>query len=136
MSDEDKEARLGYLTNWWNAYTSTVEEARGLDSGIIDSMLDDAPNQLREVGGYPGELSVRAGMVDRIMPANERREYLEELAGKDEESGGYRGISFMDYLSVAREPVEQKDDRIAVITAVGGIVDGSAEAGSIESIVD
>lgn len=39
----------------------------------------------------------------------------------------------MDYLSVAREPVEQKDDRIAVITAVGGIVDGSAEAGSIGS---
>ncbi|MBO6557844.1 MAG: signal peptide peptidase SppA [Pseudomonadales bacterium] len=133
MSDEDKEARLAYLTTWWDAYTSTVEEARGLESGMIDSILNDAPDQLREAGGYLGELSLRAGMVDKLMPADERRKYFEELAGKDEETGGYQGIAFMDYLSVARKPVEQKDDRVAVITAVGGIVDGSAEAGSIGS---
>jgi len=133
MSNEDKEARLGYLNTWWDAYTSAVEEARGLAPGTIDALVVDGPNRFREVGGNPAAMALKVGAADRLLPADERRQYLEDLAGKDEESGAYRHINFLDYLQVMRQPVEQNDARIAVITAVGSIIDGAAEAGTIGS---
>ncbi len=133
MSDEDKQAKLVYLNNWWDAYTSAVEEARDLAPGSIDEMFDDGPNRLRAAGGNPGAFSLQTGMVDQLMPADERRQYLKDLVGEDEDSGVFRHVTFMDYLQVQREPVEQKDTKIAVITAVGGIVDGEAKAGAIGS---
>ena len=134
MSPEDKEARSGIVDNWWRAYTGAMEAARGLEAGSIDEAINTMPDGLRAVDGNIGLFSQRVGMVDQLMTTDERRAYLEELAGKDEEEGGYRRIAFGDYLAAAREPVEHKDNKIAVITAVGGIVDGDAEAGSIGSV--
>lgn len=133
MSDEDKEARMGYLNNWWDAYTAAIEEARGLESGVIDEMLENGPEELRVVEGNPAELSLKMGIVDRLMSLDERLQYLKDLAGEDEETGSYRHVGFGDYLKAQRKPVEHGDAKIAVITAVGGIVDGQAEAGAIGS---
>lgn len=133
MSDEDREARLGILNAWWSAYTTSVEEARNLTEGSLNEMLHDLPNQLRQVEGNPAQLALKMKLIDRLMAADERRAYLSKLAGEDEETGEYRRISFEDYLTVSRKPVEHKDNKIAVITAVGGIVDGDAPAGGIGS---
>ena len=133
MSDEDREARLAILDTWWNAYTTSVEIARNLTEGSLNEMLHDLPNQIRQVEGNPARLSLKMGVIDRLMAADERRAYLKELAGEDEETGEYRRISFTDYLTVSRTPVEHKDNKVAVITAVGGIVDGDAKAGGIGS---
>ena len=133
MSDEDREARLAILDGWWVAYTKAVEDARGLEEGSLNEMLHDMPDRIRQVEGNPARLSLESGLVDRLMTADEQRAYLEELAGVDEETHAYRRIGFEDYLSVARKPVEHKDRKVAVITAVGSIVDGHAKPGGIGS---
>ena len=133
MSDEDKEARLGILNNWWQAYTTAVESARGLPQGSMDELLNDAVNQIRQVDGDLGRLAVKTGLVDRLVTDDERRAYLIELTGKDEEKDTYRGIAYLNYLAVAREKPDEKPNKVAVITAVGTIIDGDAKSGGIGS---
>ena len=133
MSEEDKEARLGILDSWWDAYTGAVQSARGLPDGSIDGFLDDAPDKIRQVNGDLAQMAVEMGIVDRLLTADEGRAYLIELAGEDEKSNEYKRISYGQYLTVARNPELSEDNKIAVITAVGTIIDGKARAGGIGS---
>jgi protease-4 len=69
------------------------------------------------------------------MSDRERAEYLVGLIGADEEDEQrYRGIGFEDYLALNPTKAEASEQKIAVITAVGSIVDGYADAGSIGSL--
>jgi protease-4 len=133
MSDEDKEARLGILNNWWSAYTKDFEMTRALAAGSVDQILADTENELKESGGNLGEFALRSKFVDRLITNFELRNYLRELTGEDDESGEFRSIGFEDYLASERESEEIEGNKIAVITAVGSIVDGYAEAGTIGS---
>jgi len=133
MSDEDREARLAILNEWWKTYTSGVEAARGMVSGSIDAMLQNAPKELRLVQGGLARLSLEKGLVDRLVTNSERRSYLMELAGKDADGNNFRGITYKNYLNAARQTVKHKAGKIAVLTAVGPILDGEASAGEIGS---
>lgn len=136
MSAEDQEARLALLNNWWGAYTSAIESARDLPEGSLDAVLQDFPKHIRQANGDVAQASVDMGLVDRLITDDELRDYLVELAGESEEEGKegeYRRISYQAYLAATRKPEKQKDNRVAVITAVGTIVDGSAKAGTIGS---
>ncbi|MFT7242801.1 MAG: protease-4 [Candidatus Azotimanducaceae bacterium] len=134
MSDEDKAARMGILNNWWSAYTNDFELARALPEGSIDQKLANIENELKKSDGNLGVLSLESKLVDRLITDVDLRTYLRELTGEDEESGEYRAIGFEDYLASERKPESVKGKKIAVITAVGSIVDGYAEAGTIGSL--
>ncbi len=133
MSDEDKEARLGILDNWWSAYTYEFEAARELEVGSIDRNLNNISTELKNAGGNLAQLSLDLKLVDRLVTSFELRQYLKSLTGEDEETEEYRAIGFNEYLSVERKPEKITGKKIAVITAVGGIVDGEAKSGSIGS---
>ena len=78
---------------------------------------------------------MNSGWVDQLMSNRERAEYLVGVIGADEEDEQrYRGIGFEDYLALNPTEAEAAEHKIAVITAVGGIVDGYADAGSIGSL--
>jgi protease-4 len=134
MSDEDREARLGIINNWWGAYTRDLEAARQLPGSSIDDAMQDIPGLLAESEGNLGRISLATGLVDKLVTNDENRAMLVELTGEDEETGDYRGIGFLDYLALASTPEKQKANKIAVITAVGTIVDGHAKAGTIGSL--
>ncbi len=133
MSKEDREARLAIMNTWWDAYTGEVETARGMDKGSVDAMLHNAPRQIHLVDGNLARLSLEKGLVDRLVSDSERRSYLIELAGEDKENNDYRGVPYKNYLRAARLPVLHKAGKIAVITAVGTILDGEAPPGEIGS---
>jgi len=133
MSDEDREARLEILTAWWKAYTDGVEEARGMAAGSIDAMLRDGPEQIRLAQGNLARLALEKGLVDRLVTNTERRDYLIELAGEDKKKNDYQGVGYKQYLRSAGKPAQQKASKIAVVTAVGNILDGDAPAGEIGS---
>ncbi|MGI9286369.1 MAG: signal peptide peptidase SppA, partial [Pseudomonadales bacterium] len=133
MSDEDREARLAIMDKWWDAYTGAVETTRGLDKGSLNTFLHDAPNQIRLVDGNLSRLALKKGLVDRLVSDDERRTYLIELAGEDKENNEYRGLGYEEYLGAVGKPEKQKSSRVAVITAVGTIVDGDADPGGIGS---
>ena len=128
------EARLGIINNWWAAYTHNLETARQLPDSSIDDAMQNIPGLLAESEGNLARISLAVGLVDKLVTNDESRAMLVELTGEDEESGDYRGIGFLDYLALARTPEEPKANKIAVITAVGTIVDGHAKAGTIGSL--
>ena len=131
ISAEDSEARLQILDAWWEAYTEQIETARGMATGSIDEMLQSVPQQLRSVNGNLAQLSLQLGLVDRLFTASERRNYLIAQVGEDAETQNYRGVGYKQYLYAARLPVKPEAAKVAVITAVGNIVDGVAPAGTI-----
>ncbi len=133
MSAEDRTARLAILDAWWDSYTAGIEAARKLPAGSLDAMLHNAPQELQQAQGNLARLSLDKGLVDRLMSDNEKRRYLVDLIGENEEQGDYRKIAYRDYLLAARSPVEQKPAKVAVVRAVGNIVDGEAPEGEIGS---
>lgn len=133
ISPEDSEARTIILDAWWASYTAEIETARGMVAGSIDEMLQNAPEQLQSVDGNIAQLSLQKGLVDRLVTASERRRYLIELVGEDTDTKNYRGISYKQYLYAARLPKKPEPKTVAVITAVGNILDGDAPAGEIGS---
>ncbi len=117
-------------------------------SGSINTILENAPEKVREAKGNLAHLALEAGLVDRLITDNERREYLSELTREDgeeektadepgaddredDEKQKFRRVAFNNYLRDVRLPVEHKDDKVAVITAVGSIVNGNAPQGVI-----
>ena len=134
MSEEDKTARLEYLNSWWTTYTTMIEEARGLPAGIIDELMSDLLTTMKSAQGNFAEMALDAGLVDKLLTNRETQEYLISLTGEDEEvPGTYRGIGFNQYLQSERKPKPDQEDKVAVITVVGSIIDGFAKAGTIGS---
>ena len=135
MSDEDKQARLAYLNAWWDTYTDRFETARGLPAESLNDTIDNIQAVLESASGNLGQVALNSGWVDQLMSDRERAEYLVGLIGADEEDEQrYRGIGFEDYLALNPTEAEAAEHKIAVITAVGSIVDGYADAGSIGSL--
>ena len=133
MSDEDKEARMEMLNNWWTAYTDDFESARQLPAGTINKQIQNISAELKAAGGSLAQLSLNNKLVDRLITNHELRTYLKSLTGEDSETGEFRAIGFNDYLTLERKPGKMTGKKIAVITAVGSIVDGRAKSGSIGS---
>ncbi|MCH7670699.1 MAG: signal peptide peptidase SppA [Proteobacteria bacterium] len=133
MSDEDKEARMEMLNNWWTAYTDDFESARQLPAGTINKQIQNISAELKAAGGNLAQLSLNNNLVDRLITNHELRTYLKSLTGEDSETGEFRAIGFNDYLTLERKPGKMTGKKIAVITAVGSIVDGRAKSGSIGS---
>lgn len=134
MSEEDREARLEILTAWWQAYTTGIETARGMEAGSIDAMLQNPSEQLEQAEGNVAQLSLDKGFVDRLVTDAERRSYLIELAGEDTDGIGFRGITYKKYLRSARLPQKPKANKVAVIAAVGNIIDGAAPPAQIGGV--
>ncbi len=58
---------MAILDAWWEAYTTEVEKARGMAAGSIDAMLHNAPEEIRFAKGNLARLSLKKGLVDRLV---------------------------------------------------------------------
>ena len=135
MSLEDKEARLEYLSAWWGAYTSRIEEARALEPGSIDQDLTNMKAILEESKGNLGQVALNMGLVDQLVTEEEMRDHLIDLIGSEEDETSYTGVGYGTYIAEQMTFEENDADaKVAVITATGGIVDGYAGPGRIGSL--
>jgi len=134
MSPEDRESRTRLIQQFWAMYQEDVEAARGLDEGIID---DFAQNLLQHVDESNGDIAIaarEAGLVDDLLGRAELRALLQEYAGEDSsDSTLYSAVDSRDYLGRMRlmHGDDVKDENVAVIVAVGTILNGSQPSGSI-----
>jgi protease-4 len=135
MSLEDKEARLEYLSAWWQTYTDRIEAARGLEPGALDGHLNDMKSLLARSEGNLGKVALEMGVVDQLMTEEAMRDHLLEKIGAEDDETHYAGIDYQNYL---REQtafnVSDAESKVAVITASGSIVDGYADRGQIGSL--
>ena len=130
MSEAAKEANRAYLDVLWSEFLTSVETARGLETGSILDYSNNLGDRLREANGDFAQAAVNAGLVDKLGSREEHASFLKETFGKSEEDDdeSYNRVDYKRYLSALTDE-DNAEDKIAVITAAGTIVDGQAPLG-------
>ena len=134
MSPEDRESRTRLIGQFWTMYQEDVEAARGLEEGTID---DFAQNLVAHVTAANGDIAIAAreiGLVDKLVSHAELRTILTGYAGEDaDDSSDYSAVYAGDYLGNMRllHADEVRDKNIAVVVAVGTILNGTQPSGTI-----
>jgi protease-4 len=134
MSPEDRESRTRLTGQLWTMYQQDVEAARGLPEGRVD---DFAQNLVAHVAAANGDIAIASrelGLVDELISRAELRSVLTEYAGADsDDSTDYSSVHSSDYLGQMHllHGNDVQDENIAVVVAVGNILNGSQPSGSI-----
>jgi protease-4 len=134
MSPEDRESRTRLINQFWTMYQQDVETARGLDVGTID---DFTQGLVAHVVAADGDIAVaarEAGLVDELLSRAELRAVLKAYAGEDaNDSALYASVHSSDYLGNVRlmHDAEVQDENVAVVMAVGNILNGKQSSGSV-----
>jgi protease-4 len=126
MSPEDREASQAFVNSLWETYLAAVAKARGLTPEALSAYVNTFTPQVQAAKGDTAKVALQAKLVTALKTPNEVERRVMELAGKDEDKDSYRGISFRDYLRVARAENrvgKSADERIAVLVGSGEIVD-------------
>lgn len=134
MSPEDRESRSRLIDQFWSMYREDVETARGLPTGTIDDFVQHLVDKIAAAGGNFAEATVDAGLVDQLLSRTELRSVLKEYAGEDaKDDTTYASVHMGDYLKHKRlmSGSDVAEENIAVIVAVGTILNGSQSPGTI-----
>lgn len=132
MSAEDREARLTYLNSLWDAWLGDVSERRGLGPDDLQSYINGFPDHLAAVDGDYSRLSLESGLVDGLEHRDRMRDRVKEVAGENDETGSFNQISMRDYLEASADRKKrERGGKVAVIPAVGPIMDGFQPPGTV-----
>jgi protease-4 len=132
MSPGEKLITGRWLAVLWDKYTRDIEVRRELDDGAIDALINDYPARLRTAQGDAAALALAAGLVDELLPRQQRDEFLAAQVGVQDDDGNYESIAFDNYLSRMRPSVASNNvSHIALVTAQGNMLPGDQEAGAI-----
>jgi len=126
LSDENREQIQGYVGSIWNKMVSDISESRGIPSEKLNQYAD-------ELLTMENKNLVETGMIDGLIYYDEMLTLLKKKLGVEEEKdldaiglGSYKDV-------VSKEKKESGRDKIAVIYAMGMVVDGNAGEGYIGS---
>lgn len=131
MSPEAAEATRYVFGDIWNAYQARVEAARGLEAGALQTYADTFPSLLASMNGDAARVAQDAGLVDSLSGRGAWRNMMEERFGRDEDENRIRSSNFLEYVEARRPDAATRGDVIAVINAVGTILDGNGDGGVI-----
>lgn len=129
MSAEAKEANLAFLGSMWAAYKTSVEKARGLETGSIDRFSNDFNTVLRESAGDLAQAALKSGLVDKLANRIEQKKAMVDAFGETDDDIGYTNVELSTYLAAIGPEKDGKDPNVAIVTAAGTIVDGEAAPG-------
>lgn len=134
MSPAAKEANKAWLDALWSQYKTVVAKNRGFEQSNFDETLDGYLAKLKQVDGNVGRFALDHGWVDSLKNNLQVRDELIALVGESEDGKSFKQISFNDYLTEVKPPIEFDNpvtEKVAVVVARGMIVDGSQKAGMI-----
>ena len=103
MSEADKEARLAYLKILWDSWKKVVSENREIQANAIQSYADNLDEYMLAEGGNGAKVALKLNLVDKLLNRTQKREYLIELIGKDEEEKSFAQISSSDYFKLTKK---------------------------------
>jgi protease-4 len=133
MSPEDRQESLAYLGALWTGYQTAVDGARGLPAGAVANYTNSLPQVAEDAKGAGAQIALKARLVTGIKSAAEVVHRISDITGADDD-GGFHQVSAEDYAHIVRSGTglsRHDRDRVAVIVAVGEILDGSQPPGSI-----
>ncbi|MEL7187098.1 MAG: signal peptide peptidase SppA [Pseudomonadota bacterium] len=134
MSPEDRESRTRLVNRLWTIYHQEVDTARDFEPGTTDSFAQDFVAKVEGAGGDLAEAALQAGLVDGLIGRAELRDLLKTHAGESsQDNTTYSSVGASSYLAERRLLGDdgRRDENVAVIVAVGSILDGSQAPGSI-----
>lgn len=134
MSDQHRQSMTALLDQLWGIYRADILQARQLEDGVIVDLTDNFVDRVGQTNGHVAEVYVDAGLIDSLVSRVEFQKNVLQYVGKDKDKEGqYRGTDLYDYLAERRlfEESPVKDDNVAVIVAVGQILNGSQPPGTI-----
>jgi protease-4 len=134
MSDQHRQSMTALLDQLWGIYRADILQARQLEDGVIVDLTDNFVDRVGQTNGHVADVYVDAGLIDSLVSRVEFQKNVLQYVGKDKDKEGqYRGTDLYDYLAERRlfEKSPVKDDNVAVIVAVGQILNGSQPPGTI-----
>lgn len=124
LSEENRTQIREYVFDLYNTILAGICESRGMDTSVLHKALDDFSIQT------PDE-AVRFGLIDRLSYTDEVKESMKRKlgVGKDKELNLVKASAYS-----SKKESKTAKDRIAIIYAVGEIIDGQGNQSSIGSI--
>lgn len=132
MSEADYEARSYLFGDLWNAYTAAAESARGLTPGTLQRLGDGADEAVLAANGDLAQAALNTGLVSELAGRTAFTASLNERLGTVDDGKRPDTTDFFEWFNANRpEPSPRQRDVIAVINAVGTILDGEADGGVV-----
>ena len=134
MSPEDRESRTRLIDQFWAMYLEDVETAKGLPQGSVDDFVQNMVARTAAAGGDIAIAAREAGLIDELLGDAEIRDVMKGHAGEDKhDSTLYASVRSGDYLKQMKllHGDEAKESNVAIVVAVGEILDGSQPSGTI-----
>jgi protease IV len=126
LSDENREQIEAYVGALWGKIVEDISESRGIPVDKLNQIADDLES-------IESEKLVETGMIDGLIYYDEMLSLMKQRLGVDEEDD-LESVSLKNYMDVPeKKKKEYSRDKVAVIYAMGMVVDGNAGEGYISS---
>ena len=134
MSPQTRALTERWMAQLWTAYLDAVATERGIEAAVFQQLADDpAPLLSAHQGDLPDAL-VALGVVDSLATQTEVRErFIEAVGESDANPATFAQVGMQRYLEAraAEAGAAERAQVVAVVTAVGDIVNGNAPPGEI-----
>jgi protease-4 len=126
LSEENREQIEGYVGALWGKIIDDISVSRGLSAEKLNQIAD-------ELVSLDSDQLVETGMIDGLIYYDEMLTLMKEKLGV-EEKDDLEAVSLKNYKDApVKEKKEYSKDKVAVIYAMGSVVDGNAGEGYISS---
>jgi protease-4 len=126
LSDENREQIEAYVGALWGKIVGDISESRGIPSEKLNQIADDLES-------IDSEKLVETGMIDGLIYYDDMLGRMKQRLGVDEEED-LESVSLKSYKDAPeKKKKEYSRDKVAVIYAMGTVVDGNAGEGYISS---
>jgi len=126
LSDENREQIESYVGALWGKIVGDISVSRGISTEKLNQIAD-------ELATIDSDKLLETGMVDGLIYYDEMLDILKEKMGVEDEDD-LEAITLNSYKDVpVKEKKEYSRDKVAVIYAMGTVVDGNAGEGYIGS---
>ena len=126
LSPENREQIESYVGALWGKIVEDISESRGMSVEKLNQIAD-------ELTTIDSEQLVKTGMVDGLIYYDEMLTLMKEKLGVEEEDD-LEAVSLKSYKDApVKEKKEYSKNKVAVIYAMGSVVDGNAGEGYISS---
>lgn len=126
LSKENREQIESYMGAIWDKYMADISEARNIPVDKLHTFVD-------ELTAIDNKKLIETGLIDGLIYYDEMLSLMKVKMGVEEEDD-LEAITLKKYKDVqTKEKKEYSRDKVAVIYAMGSVVDGEAGEGSIGS---
>ena len=131
MSENDRLQREALLNPIWDEMKLLMAEGRGIEADDIQSFADDYVGFFGEAAIGNIAYAEANNIIDGTKSFPEFRQYMIEEFGLDEEADTdtYKTISYNEYENQMEDNFSESENKIAIITAEGAIMEGEITQG-------